>query len=1562
MANTRFYLLDDVLQPVAPGVAGELYVAGAQVARGYVGRPGLTAERFVACPFGGRMYRTGDLARWTTDGRLVFMGRADDQLKIRGFRVEPGEVQSVLAAHPQVDQAAVVALDGRLVAYVVTEDAQLPDDVREFVVARLPEHMVPAAVVALEALPLTSSGKLDRKALPAPDYALAGTSGRAPVTVQEEILCAAFAEVLGLDSVGVDDDFFALGGHSLLAVSLVEKLRTRGVPVSVKALFQTPTPAGLAAAEAAGDVDVPPNLIPEDATELIPEMLPLVELTRAETERIVESVPGGAANVADVYPLAPLQEGILFHYLMQGPGGADVYASPTVVGFDSRDQLDGFVAALRKVVARHDIYRTAIVWEGLREPVQVVARHVELPVEEVVLDLEAGDAKRQLLAAGAARLDPRRAPLLRLRIAAEPGTGRWLAMIRIHHLIQDHTTQAVMLRELSAFLSGREDTLREPLPFRTFVAQARLGVSREEHERYFAGLLGDVTETTAPYGLTDIHGDGGGVVRGHLVVADELAARVREVARARGVSAATVFHLAWARVLAAVSGRDDVVFGTVLFGRMNAGAGSDRVPGLFLNTLPVRVRVDSAGVGEALAGLRERLAELMVHEHAPLALAQRASGVPGGSPLFTSIFNYRYSPGGAASDRDDAFDGIRTLHIQDNTNYPLSVAVDDRGTGFTLNIQAALKDPDDVCRLLHTALDGLVTALADAPETPFAAVDVLDADGRRRVVAEWNPTAVEVPGSSAVGLFEARAAGAPDAVAVVAGADDVSYAELDARANRLARHLRAQGVGAESVVGLCLPRGVELVVAVLAVWKAGAAYLPLDPAYPAERLAYMLTDSRASVLVGVEEVLEELPAGRVRTIALDDPLTVTALALQEDTAPGTPVAPGQTAYVIYTSGSTGRPKGVAVSHAGVASLVAAQTDRLAVDEHSRVLQFASVSFDAAFWELVMALGTGAALVVAPADELLPGGGLAEVVTRHRVTHATLPPAVLAVLAPEDLAPVTTLVSAGEALGEDLVARWSAGRRFVNAYGPTETTVCATMSRPLTAGGTVDIGGPVTNARVFVLDDRLAPVPVGVPGELYVAGAGLARGYLGRAGLTAERFVACPIDGRGERMYRTGDRVRWTPDGTLEFAGRADDQVKIRGFRIEPGEVRTAVAAHPRVERAAVVVREDTPGARRLVAYVVTEDGQLPDDVREFVAARLPEHMVPSAVLVLDELPLTVNGKLDRAALPAPEHTATGTARRRGPAGALEEAVCAAFTEALGVDSVGPDDDFFALGGHSLLAVSLMERLRGQGVSVSMRDVIANPTPAGLMRTLTLSSVQDALSGLLPIRAEGSAPPLFFVHPGGGLSWSYLPFARYVDEDRPLYGLQAEGVDGTGEPAASVGEMADAYIERMRSVRPSGPYYVVGWSFGGVPAHEIAVRLRAQGEDVGLILMDAYPAEPADGPVQQLDDAELVARSRVEMGSLVEGFSDEELGHLARVYNNHVRLKLEHRHGRFDGRTLLLVAETGKPEGFSARASWEPYISGTISVSGLPCEHFDMVRPDIVELAWKAMAEWLPAEN
>ncbi|HEV3295457.1 MAG TPA: condensation domain-containing protein, partial [Streptosporangiaceae bacterium] len=808
LPGTGVFVLDGRLGLVPPGVAGELYVAGAGLARGYLGRAGLTAGRFVACPFEGageRMYRTGDVVRWTGDGRLVFAGRADDQVKIRGYRVEPGEAEAVLAQHPQVAQAVVTVRedtpgDLRLTGYIVPRTTHAnPDDlagaVRAYAAERLPGYMVPSAVVALDVLPVTAHGKVDRRALPAPVY----QTSRGPATVREEIVCQAFAEALGLERVGAEDNFFALGGHSLLAVSLVQRLRERGITVSVRALFHTPTPAGLAVVAGRPEVAVPPRRIPDGATVITPDMLPLADLSAGEVDRVTVLVDGGAAGIADVYPLAPLQEGMFFHYLMAAGSGerADAYLSPMVLRFDSRQRLDEFTAALRQVVGRHDIYRTSLAWEGLREPVQVVWRHADLPVCEVSLDVQNPDAAGQLLAAAGSWMDLRRAPLLDVHVAAEPGTGRWLALLRVHHILLDHTGLEIMLVEVRAVLRGEADRLPDPVPFRDFVVQARLGMPREEHERFFADLLGDVTEPTAPFGLLDVRGDGSAVAEVRIVVDEELSARLRNVARGLSVSAATVVHVVWARVLAAVSGRDDVVFGTVLFGRLSAGAGADRVPGPFINTLPVRVDAGLVGAADVVRVVQERLAGLLAHEHAPLALAQQASGVAAPAPLFSSILNVRHpSPQAPRTDGTGGLPGIELLHAVDRTNYPVTVAVDDSEPVFGFTVQAiSPADPGRMCGMLLVAAEGLVAALEGAPDTALCRVPVVGETEWRELVVGRNKTDRTVAAMTVPELIAARVAVAPDAVAVAGGEASISYRELDAAASRLAGRLAGFGAG-----------------------------------------------------------------------------------------------------------------------------------------------------------------------------------------------------------------------------------------------------------------------------------------------------------------------------------------------------------------------------------------------------------------------------------------------------------------------------------------------------------------------------------------------------------------------------------------------------------------------------------------------------------------------------------------------------------------------------------------------------------------------------------------------
>ncbi|WP_103341343.1 non-ribosomal peptide synthetase [Amycolatopsis sp. CA-126428] len=1323
--HTRLHVLDDRLRPVPVGVPGELYIAGIQLARGYLHRPGLTAERFVpevAGPPGERMYRTGDLVKWNEDGQLEFAGRVDDQVKLRGQRIEPGEIEAVLAAHGAVAQAVVTVRedepgDRRLVAYVVTAASAPPGlaaTLRAHAAAELPEHMVPAAVVVLDAIPATVNGKVDRAALPRPDYAVA--AGRAPANPREELLCAAFAEVLGVPRVGADDSFFALGGHSLLLVRLAELLRVRGVPADVRSLFTMPTPAELAAATVTGPVVAPPTVIPPGATALTPAMVPLAGLTAEQLALVTAAVPGGAAAIADVYRLGPLQDGLFFHHRLHEGRDRDPYLLRHPFRVASRKRLDEFLAACRTLLERHEVLRTSLAWEGLPHPVQVVHRTAELPVTEVTVAAAGDDGVRELLAACDTVMDLRRAPLMDVVVAPEPGTGHWLLVWRMHHVTQDHTTGEVLLEELAELLAGRSGQLRPPEPYRNYVAQALLGVPAEQHRAWFARLLGDVTEPTAPFGVLEVRHDGGDVAERHSPLDPELAVRLRTVARLAGTSPATVFHVVWARVLAGLTGRDDVVFGTLLFGRMRAGAGVERVPGLFINTLPVRARTYRAGVREAVGTMHAQLAELVVHEHASLADAQRASGVPFPVPLFTTVLNHRHDTAAGGAD----LAGVEDLGERERTNYPLVVSIDDDGTGFTFVVQAVPAIPADVVLdALHTTTANVVAALAGHPETALHAVDVLDAAERRRVLTDRNDTAAGFPAASLAELFEQQVDRTPHAPAVTGPRGVLTYAELDERAGRLAQVLIAAGVRPEQPVVMLQRKSADVVVGILAVVKAGAYYVPLPDAFPLARMRWVVESTGTAVLLTDRASAAHplLGAAGVPVVYADDPIDRPA------SRPGPEVHPDQLAYVMYTSGSTGVPKGVGVSHR---SIVAFTADRRWRPEDRRaVLHHSPHAFDPSTYELWLPLLSGGRVVLPPG----PLDRAAMTAVAGQVTSAVFAAALFNVLAEEATEPMARLGlawSGGDVLSPAAVRRLrdeAPEMRVANAYGATEATVISTWF-PLPTGepvpANVPVGEPMDNTRVYVLDRGLRPVPAGVPGEIYLGGPGLARGYLGRPGLTAERFVADVAGPPGTRMYRTGDVGRFRPGGVLEFVGRVDDQVKISGYRVEPAEVVAALLDQPGVAQAAADLRTDD-GVPRLVGYVVPGD-VAPREVLEALRERLPAYMVPSAVVALDALPLTRNGKLDKAALPAPA-VPRGAAARRAR-NEREERLCVLFAEVLGRDEVGLDDNFFVLGGQSLLATRLLGRIRAElGAECSLRAFFDAPTVAGLAAHLAVPATR-----------------------------------------------------------------------------------------------------------------------------------------------------------------------------------------------------------------------------------------------
>jgi arthrofactin-type cyclic lipopeptide synthetase C len=1486
IANTRIYILDGRGKPVPVGVSGELYIGGAGVARGYLNRPELTAERFLSDPFtevpGARMYRTGDLGRWLPDGNIEFLGRNDFQVKIRGFRIELGEIESRLMGHPSVREAVVLARednpgDKRLVAYYTEArtgegeeaGAVSAEQLRTHLSASLPEYMVPAAYVRLESLPLTPNGKLDRKALPAPESdAYAARGYEAPQGEIEQKLAAIWAEVLKIERVGRHDNFFSLGGHSLLAVTLIERMRRCGFAVEVRALFITPTLAALAATVGAGapDVEVPSNRIPSGCEAILPEMLPLIELRQEEIDRIVATAPGGAANVQDIYPLAPLQEGILFHHLMGGEG--DAYLLSALAALDTREQLDAFLGAMQSVVDRHDILRTAVLWEGLGEPVQVVWRHARLQVEELEVDPLAGDIGEQMYRRfdpRQHRIDVRQAPLLRFYTAQDRENGRWLLMQQLHHLVGDHSTLEVMLAEVGAHMLGRQDKLPAPLPFRNLVAQARLGVSGEEHEAFFRQMLGDVDEPTAPFGLLDVRADGSGIEEAHLRLDIDLARRLRACARRLGVSVASLCHLAWARVLAKVSGREDVVFGTVLFGRMQGGEGSDRAMGLFINTLPVRLLTGDQGVETAVRQTHTLLADLMRHEHASLALAQRCSGVPAPAPLFSALLNYRHSSGEAAqtpsSEIRQVLEGMRILRGEGRNNYPFTLSVNDLGEGLSLDAKTpASIVPMRVCESMRVALESLTEALEASPARPVCTLDILPEQERHRLLFEWNDTGRSYPSDQCVHeLFEEQVAKTPDTTAVVFEDEQLSYGELNRKANQLAHYLRELGVRPDDRVALCMERGFEMIVALLGVLKAGGAYVPMDPAYPSGRLQFMLEDSQPVALL-TQEHLAGLFAGHTEGLPVLD-LTAAPwrdCAEENPDADSIGLTANHLAYVIYTSGSTGQPKGVMVEHRNLANYLLWSQQSYYQEPGSGSLAIHSIGFDGLVTTLFGPLLSGQVLALpSKGDEI-------DSILRHDsgapYTLLKLTPSHLKLLnqqivsAKTTQAPTRTLMIGGEALISSDIVFWQQhfpGVRLINHFGPTEATVgCSTyeITEPLDETRSIPIGKPIANTRIYILDGRGEPVPVGVSGELYIGGAGVARGYLNRPELTAERFLSDPFtEEPGARLYRTGDLGRWLGDGNIEYLGRNDDQVKVRGFRIELGEIETRLMGHPSVREAVVLAREDNPGDKRLVAYYTEarsgegeEAGAVSaEQLRTHLSASLPEYMVPAAYVRLESLPLTPNGKLDRKALPAPESDAYAARGYEAPQGEIEQKLAAIWAEVLKIERVGRHDNFFSLGGHSLLTIRVVAMIEQIGISILITDLFAHSSIESLAQYIGTKRGPEsriaAADQAIPIRETGAELPLFVVHSGtDGLL--YIPaLTSYIDVEIPVYGLPASEA-----PLQTVEGMAARMVKMIRVAQPTGPYRVAGWSFGGTLAYEIATQLIGEDQEVEFLgLLDTF---------------------------------------------------------------------------------------------------------------------------
>ncbi|MGH3854142.1 MAG: amino acid adenylation domain-containing protein [Pseudonocardiaceae bacterium] len=1321
-----------------------------------------------------------------------------------------------------------------------------------------------------------------------------------------------------------------------------------------------------------------------------PADFPLLELTQHQVEHLEAACPSG---VADVLPLSPMQEGLLFHSLYD-PHSPDVYLVQTV--YDLHGVLDTgrLRAAAQALLERHPNLCASFHQLDSGQAVQVIPRHTTVVWDHLDLH-ELAEAKVEVTRLAARdrthRFDLSAPPLLRFTLAHLAPRNHQLVMTG-HHILLDGWSMPVLLRELAALYDSRSDptALGRVTPYRDYLAwlatQDRPAAELAWREA-LAGLSG-------PTHLAPVDLSRAAVVPDqlHLEVPQNLTTALTEQARRHGVTLNTILQGAWAIVLSQLSGSHDVVFGAVVSGRPPQLPRVETMVGLLINAIPVRVQLHpTQTLASMLTQLQDQQSTLTAHHHLGLAHIQQVAGL--GELFDTAMVFENYPTDRTTADplpNPDPGTGLAITPVAGNdaAHYPLSLIVcpgpgylrlrlDYRGDLFTRTHAHAISTR--LLRVLH--------AVATHPDQPISRVDVLTVAEREQLLHSWNDTACPLPPVTVPVLFEAQVAGTPRAVAVVSGDTTLTYRQLNAAANRLAHALVARGVGPEQVVALALPRSADLIVAILAVLKAGGAYLPVDSDYPPARIAFMLEDAHPALLLTDTRTNGGLlDTGLTPRLVLDDPDTITMLRGCPDTDPtdthrGTPLIPQHPAYVIYTSGSTGTPKGVVVSHRSVTNLLAGLRDRHALGCHDRVLLQSPCGFDASVRELFSALCAGAAVVLVWSDEHRDPVHLARLIHDQRVTTLNCVPSLLETfLGTAEVtgergwaAGLRRVFTGGEALTGDLARRWwdLTGAALHNCYGPTEATVEVTRWEYDGTGSTVvPIGGPIANTRVYVLDGGLRPVPVGVVGELYVAGVGLARGYLGRAGLTAGRFVACPFGPVGARMYRTGDLARWRSDGSLEFAGRADEQVKIRGFRIEPGEVEVVLAGHPDVARVAVIAREDRPGNKRLVAYAVVGGGAGPEVLRGFLRERLPEYMVPAAVVVLDALPLTPNGKLDRGALPAPEFGSAGAGR--APRTPREQLLAGLFAEVLDVTKVGIDDDFFTLGGHSLPATRLVARIRATlGVELSIRALFEAPTVARLTRLLDTDTQHDPFAVLLPLRPHGTRPPLFCVHPAGGLAWCYTGLLRYLHPDHPVYGLQARGLTQLDGLPATVEDMVTDYVEQLRTTQPSGPYQLLGWSFGGAIAHALAVRLQHQGEQVALLAMldstpldsrpacDAPPAEhdvlaallQAAGhlpttPDQPLTLPEVMTMLRGEdadQGRLAT-LDDHHLAALIDTFAHHAALRPTSAIKAFDGDLLYFSATPDIPTDTPTSQAWRPLVTGHIHTHHIAATHHTMTQP------------------
>jgi amino acid adenylation domain-containing protein len=1475
IANTQIYLLDSHYQVVPTGVIGELYIGGEGLARGYLNRPDLTAERFIPNPFsesgGERLYKTGDLARYLADGNIDYVGRADQQVKIKGYRIEPGEIEAALTGHEFVRQACVIAAEDsagekRLVAYVTVGAAMpAPGELASYLRERLPEHMVPPVIMVIEEMPLTPNGKIDRRALPDPTSSRPETDYVAPRTTTEEVLAAAWAKALGLDEVGVNDNFFSLGGDSIRSVRAVSLARERGLGFSVQDLYRHQTIGDLARHIEAGESG------PRDQVSTEPFSL--------LTEKDRRLLPGG---LDDAYPLTMLQAGMIYHFEM-APDAPTYHNVNSYHLMGMSFDRGAFERAIETVMARHPVLRTSFALSGYGEPLQLVHAHVLAPIEVIdvrrLAEEERDAAVTKIVDSELVRpFDLSRAPMVRFHIVIRTDESFQFIFTEFHAISDGWSTTSMFAEIFYAYkaLLGGGSPPVEPAPatsFRDFVFLERAALESKESQDYWRSLLDSFTPVRVPRWPASAHPAAASRYKQkhHRVdfpISAEVFEGLKQLSRLAVVPLKSVFLAAHLKVMSMLSGQRRVLTGLHTHGRPEV-VGGDRVRGLFLNTPPFGVELKGGTWVDLVQDTFNAERELLPHQRYPMAALQKERGPQPISEVLFGFLNFH------------TWDPI----IQDeNIGVDMGTSVDLGDTNFTLMnifhlgpfpksfpypaITILEFDTEQLCEeqisLINGYVERVLAAMATDPLSRYDSVSFLSEQEQRQIIDEWNQTATDYPRDHSIHeLFDLQAEKSPEAIAVASEGERLTYRELASRANQLANHLTAAGVGPESAVGIFLERSIETIVSMLAVLKAGGAYVPIDTGYPAERVKFILDDAGVRVLITRESLLASLPQYEGAAVCLDTDREL--LIGSRDDAPPSRVVPDALAYIMYTSGSTGVPKGVCVPHKAVNRLVL-NTDYVQLGESDVIGQVANISFDAATFEVWGALLTGARVVVIPKEVVLSGRGFADSIKEQGVTTMFLTTALFNQMAGEvkgAFSSMTNLLVGGDAVDP----RWARDvlengppKRLLNGYGPTESTtfaVCGVISEDTEHSHNVPIGRPIANTTAYILDEDMQPAPVGATGELYIGGDGLARGYLNRPDITAGKFVPNPFStSPGERLYRTGDLTRRLPDGKIEFIGRIDNQVKIRGFRIEPEEVEVVLSRHALVQDAVVVGRGDGRGEKSLIAYVKGDDAIRPGvgELAKFLKERLPNYMVPSAIVVMNDWPLTPNGKIDRRALPEPDADDRETGEYLAARTPVEQMLMEIWSDVLGVRRMSVHDNFFDLGGHSLLATRAISRIRHAfGLDVPLKSIFERPTASELAEM-----IEELLRGE---RGAAQAPAMKRANREGQLPLSYAQQRLWFIEQL--------------EPGNSMFNIATA-------VRMHGELDIAAldWSLNQIVARHEALRTRFIVEDgrpvqvieesmpVGIKLIDLSNQPEDEARIKEIAEREAQRPMQLSEGNLL----------------------------------------------------------------------------------------------